>query len=86
MNDISNFNEIEHGVLRAWNRLVTATNLVGDVGQEVATEYLSQFPQEDQLAIGVLASAIRNTSFEEVSKQVAMAVRANTPDYEEEIE
>lgn len=67
---MSNFSEIQHAPLRAYNRCVYAFNLLEDSGKAPMEDYLSQFSKKDRVEISKVYELINNVGHKRIKEIV----------------
>lgn len=73
MNDIagySRFEEVQDGQLRAYNRLVTANNILNMHGKNLFKTYVDSFNELERLQMVMVASAIKAKGQHEVTREL----------------
>lgn len=71
---MSHFDEIKSVTLRAYNRLVYATNLNEDAGAEAVKSYLEQFTNEERKQIVFMSVAVKTMGLDKVKAIVQKEV------------
>lgn len=71
VNEYHNFNDINDGELRAWNRASVAFNILADEGLETMKDYLAQFSDEDKQAIKTVIRRVKNDGYESTRSAVS---------------
>ncbi len=64
------FNDVSDDLLRAWNRMRIAANIMQDVGDDNSKEYLENFNDTDLMQIELLALMASIHGEEEIQKQI----------------
>jgi len=84
---MSNFNEINHAPLRAYNRCVYAFNLLGDSGKAPMEDYLAQFSQGERGEISKVYNMVKELGIKRVRSIVTNGLSFTDDDYvKEEVE
>lgn len=79
------FNDVENDYVRAYNRVITATNLK-TAGQNAAAEdYLRQFDDVSKEQMFLVILDIQLHGYENIKKKVSESIYATLPEEEEEI-
>lgn len=72
-----NFNDVQHPVLRAYNRAVTALTLHQEEGEVPTRQYFDQFEEDERKAIAVMLMSIKADP-EETKKRVGAVAYATS--------
>lgn len=67
---LSKFNDVEDRTLRAYNRIAIFFNTLSDIGQEKATDYLRQFPDNDKKDIKAIFDHMRRVGLEDTKAAI----------------
>ena len=81
---MSNFSEISHAPLRAYNRCVMAFNILEDNGRAPLEEYLKQFSYVERQAISKVVKMVKDLGHKRVKEIVTDGLTFTDDDYKEE--
>ena len=79
----SDFSDVQHAPLRAYNRAVTAFNIREDLGSFSMMEYLEQFSKEDRLRSAQVTALTKKMGVKWVKEQVTKGLVFSDEDYKE---
>jgi len=71
---MDNFDHIEYGPLRNWNRCVMMFNINEDNGVEAAKVYMKQFSKEDLSLMLDTYNRVKKYGAEEVKRQIIVSM------------
>ena len=76
--EFSLFNNINNVSHRAWNRLLTVTNLHDQGRNNDARSYIEKLDKEGQASMGLLALAIKKKGLETVKAELNRSIETET--------
>ena len=75
--ELSLFNNISDPGHRAWNRLITVSNLREDGRELDAKGYIEKLSELDQVSMSLLAQAIKKKGLETVRAELNRSIKPN---------
>nr|BDD47184.1 hypothetical protein 2 [bacterium] len=66
----NNFNDVNDELLRLYNRVVYAHNLLEDYGAEQCKEYIDQFSQDEKIKMMAIYNQIKKHGVEAVKRNI----------------